>query len=103
MADDRGRRAVKALLLRHKSATAKRLDTEGFKEAAGDCRDVDTHGLAAAGNRRQPIAIYRQSRERVVLCTKVVEIGVCQIHAMTIGSLFPHTHDLLGIRIRKGD
>ncbi len=51
IADDRCRRAVGALLVRHKSAAAKRLDTEGFKEGAGDCGDVDTHRLAAAGNR----------------------------------------------------
>src|SRR5688572_16724340 len=102
IADDRCRRAVEALLFGRKSATSKRLDTERFKKADGDSRDVDTHRLAAPGNRRQPIAIYRQIRERVVLCTKIVEIGARQIHSVAIRGLFPYAHDFLRIRIWKG-
>src|SRR5687767_14657079 len=101
IANDRCRRAVEALLFGRKSATSKRLDTETFKKADGDSRDVDTHRLAAAGNRRQPMAIYRQMRERVVLCTKIVEIEVRQIYSAAVRDLFPHAHDFFRIRIRK--
>jgi len=38
--------------------------------------EVLTHRLAAAGYGRQSKAICREARERVILCKKIVEIGV---------------------------
>ena len=52
VADDDGRRSVLALLLCNKGAAEKRLDAERLKEVAGDCGDVDTRRLTAAGNGR---------------------------------------------------
>src|SRR6202030_2909690 len=92
IADDDCRRAVNALLLGRERAAAKRLDTQRFKKAAGNLRHVDAHRLAASGDGRYPIRIFRQACERVVLCPKVFEVRVSEGHSMTIGSLFPYAH-----------
>jgi hypothetical protein len=74
---------------------------EGFKEAAGDFGDAGVYRRAAAGNRSQQLGVFDLMRERIVLCTEIVEIRVSQLHSVTGRSLFPRAHDFLRIRVRK--
>src|SRR3954465_15560915 len=95
------RRGTEVMVFAYKAASADRLHSHQREKIEGYCRRHSAGGLRAAGHRLRPVAILCQPLERMVLRTKVFEVGIRKTYIVTTVVFLPEADDAVRRLVRQ--